>query len=517
MSSALRMAIAAILSTLITAAAAGDTGYAVEGSALCVTCHDFGPQSPVHALMEGSHGLHEDAEAMRDRRGCEDCHGPSAGHAQSPTQVAPGVSFGPRWSATGADQDSACLSCHEIDTAAHWSDAMHMLKGITCVSCHDIHTGGDKVLFESRQAEVCTICHKAQKEGMHGLGGKLDAQPACSSCHNPHDHESAETEMLLNRSAGCRTCHDLVEMASDPAVSEKSTSYHKVMASPERTCVECHGGIAHAPYDSVTAFAHRASSRATITLFSPGQSDSEWLTENHPGSQPLRQGANCQLCHRGEEVNMGRVLANPATTTSRKLDIGFRRAGGDLAITLRWQGKPDDRSVSLMWGTDSDESFRRGGCFAACHNDMQGMSKDRGQGTGKYLWASRSQQQQLGQPAIIKGEGALADLMQAGAYTTLWQVDLPSGEAHAATVLDRVNRASDAPLKAEANFKDGWWRVSITQPLANQSRALLALDPGQRYTFGVAMHGATNPGAAHWVSLPFTLGTAGADTDFVLP
>ncbi|MEZ5566916.1 MAG: hypothetical protein R3E54_00910 [Halioglobus sp.] len=274
------------------------------------------------------------------------------------------------------------------------------------------------------------------------------------------------------------------------------------MASPERTCVECHGGIAHAPYDSVTAFAHRASHHATITLFSPGQSDSEWLTENHPGSQPLRQGANCQLCHRGEEVNMGRALASPATTSSRKVDIGFQRAGGNLAITLRWQGEADDSSVSLMWGTDSDESFRRGGCFAACHDDMQGMSKDRGQATGKYLWASRSQQQRLGQPAIIKDEEALAELMQAGAYAALWQVELTSGEARAATVLDRVKRASDTPLKADASFKDGWWRVSITQPLANQSPALLALDPSQRYTFGVALHGAANPGAAHWYRYP---------------
>ncbi len=508
--------IAALLALFLVPGAVAEEGFAEGGSAQCVSCHDFGPQSPVHALMEGSHGLHEDTDAMRERRGCEDCHGPSGGHATAPTRVAPGVSFGPRWSASGADQDSACLACHEQDTAAHWQDAIHMVKGITCVSCHDIHTGGDKVLFESRQAEVCTMCHKAQKSGMHGLGGKLDAQPACSTCHNPHDHESAKTELLLTRSAGCRSCHDLVAMAADPAVSEKATNYHKVMASPERTCIECHGGITHAAHDAVTAFTPSASNRSTLTLFYPGHADSEWLTENHPGSQPLRQGANCQLCHRGEEESMGAALATQGTIAARTIETSFNLNGESLLLNLRWRGKADDRGVSMMWGPDTDDSFRRGGCFAACHDDMRGMSKDRGQATGKYLLSSRAQREQLGQPAIIKSEEALNDMLRAGAYAVLWQVDLGAGEARAATVLDEVRWTEDTPLKVDTRFSDGWWRVTLTQPLANQSPALLSLGPGQRYTFGLALHGADLPGAAHWVSLPFSLGTSGDDTDFVV-
>mgnify|MGYP003663636535 CR=1 FL=1 len=494
-----------------------DNGFSEEGSALCISCHDFGPQSPVHALMEGSHGLHKDSDAMRERRGCEDCHGPSASHAASPTQVSPGVSFGPRWSASGAEQDSACLACHEQNTAVNWRDAMHMVKGVTCVSCHDIHTGGDKVLFESRQAEVCTMCHKAQKAGIHGLGGKLDAQPACSTCHNPHDHESAKTQMLLTRSAGCRTCHDLVTMANDPTVSEKATNYHKVMASPERTCIECHGGITHADHDAVTAFTPRASHRSTITLFYPGNADSEWLTENHPGSQPLRQGANCQLCHRGDEASMGAALANQATNAARSIDISFSLIDEALLLRLRWRGEPDDSSVSIMWGgTNTDDSFRRGGCFAACHNDMEGMSKDRGQATGKYLWSSRAQRGQLGQPAIVKSEAALREMLQSGAYAILWQVDLSAGEARAASVLDKLRWEAAAPLGSKAIYQDGWWDVTLRQPLDNQSPVLLSLDPVQRYTFGVALHGPGKSGAAHWVSLPFTLGGSGDDTDFVV-
>ncbi|MCB1710871.1 MAG: hypothetical protein KDI10_19365 [Halioglobus sp.] len=38
--------------------------------------------------------------------------------------------------------------------------------------------------------------------------------------------------------------------------------------------------------------------------------------------------------------------------------------------------------------------------------------------------------------------------------------------------------------------------------------------PGGKYTFGVALHGAGNPGGKHWVSLPMTLSFDGDETDF---
>ena len=65
--------------------------------------------------------------------------------------------------------NSACLACHEQNVAAHWKDSLHMLNNLSCVTCHDVHTGGDKVLFPAQQANVCTVCHKTQKKGIHGM------------------------------------------------------------------------------------------------------------------------------------------------------------------------------------------------------------------------------------------------------------------------------------------------------------------------------------------------------------
>ena len=67
---ALLLAAAAIIARADTSAPAGD-------AALCLGCHDFGPDSPVHQVQAGSHGTSDNPEEMLGRRGCQDCHGDS--------------------------------------------------------------------------------------------------------------------------------------------------------------------------------------------------------------------------------------------------------------------------------------------------------------------------------------------------------------------------------------------------------------------------------------------------------
>ena len=476
----------------------------------CVSCHDFGPESPVHNVLAGSHGQSEDGI-----QACENCHGPSESHGNSPTQVSPDVSFGPRWTATIADQDAQCLACHEENTAAHWKDALHMVNDLTCITCHDIHTDVDTVLQDNGQVEVCSVCHKEQKAGIHALTDKTADNPQCSSCHNPHDHESAATAMLANRSEGCIGCHDLVQLAADPQASPKAVSYHKVMTQPDRSCLDCHQGIAHAPADSVNPVLDVSQVSRSIKLFAPGQSDSEWLLTEHPGSQPLRQGKACQQCHRGEEVAMGNVLASNANIdASRDLWVGFSLAGDDLVIDIKWRGEADDQDIAFMWGDGGNDAFARGGCFAACHSDMPGMTRDRGQQTGKYLMVSRSQERRIGQPAMVLEQADLDQLISQGDYAELWRIQLADGgKAEVATVLDEIEWLSTDNLDATANFADGTWSVSIRRN-REAGAPQKTFSASGRYTFGIALHGADNSGGGHWISLPMTLGLDSEDTFF---
>ena len=69
--------------------ALADDKYAAGGAQQCLGCHQFGSEPQVHAMLAGAHGNKADDKAPMAQRGCEDCHGPSARHAQAPTQVSP--------------------------------------------------------------------------------------------------------------------------------------------------------------------------------------------------------------------------------------------------------------------------------------------------------------------------------------------------------------------------------------------------------------------------------------------
>ena len=497
----------ALLAASTAALAQPSAGYSALGAKQCLSCHDFGPESPVHNVLAGSHG---DMEAGR---GCEKCHGPSAAHTKAPTKTSPGVSFGPRWTATSAAQDGQCLACHEDNVAKHWRDTLHMINNLTCVTCHDIHADEDRVLYEKKQAEVCTVCHKAQKQGIHGMQKRASRNPPCTACHNPHRQESARDEMLRNHSSGCSHCHDLVRMADRSSVSDRAKRSHKVMAKPGSTCLKCHEGVAHAPADSVPPMQPTPEATRTITLFYPGIADSDWLLQAHPGSQPLRQGANCQRCHRGEEAAMGESRGGRFTPSSRDIQLSFSQEGDQLHISVTWQGPESDSAISFMWGSQENEAFRRGGCFAACHSDMPGMTRDRGQQRGKYLKVSRAQQQRIGQAAIIRNTAELDQLLLQGEFAEMWRIQLHSTAVERSVVLADAKWQPADLIQINKSYSGGRWSMELKRKMQDTG-AGVNFDSETKYTFGVALNGAENPAGLHWISLPMTLSFGGDDTDF---
>ncbi len=486
--------------TAITAATAGAESEA------CLGCHSDEPGTPIHALLQSGHGSVAQA--------CEACHGPSADHMRRPTIASPDISFGPRWTANTAQQDSQCLGCHQANVASHWSDALHMANNVTCVGCHKLHVEQDPISARGGQLEVCTTCHKTQKTGIHGKQRMVRMNPDCTSCHNPHADQSPAGVMLANDSAGCRRCHNLKVMASSANVSDRAKSFHKVMESGDRTCGDCHKGVAHGDTTAVEPFMPLPMANREVTLFNSGQSDADWLLSSHPGSQPLRQGTNCRQCHRGEEAQMGASLGGPSPT-SLPVQITFSQEQDVLVTRLSWQGTEGDRMVSLMWGFGDYEPLRRGGCWAACHGDMKGMSLDRGKSVPKYLWVSRSQRRQIGQQAILKRDNELEREIAAGNFAELWRIDLrKDGRLKVYTLLDKPRTVKAEGLSASASFSDGRWTAEVRRPLSPAEPLLTAPD-GRIYTFGVALHGEGRKGGDHWVSLPLTLSLDRDDTDFI--
>jgi len=258
-----------------------------------------------------------------------------------------------------------------------------------------------------------------------------------------------------------------------------------------------------------------ASSGRRVTLFYPGQSDSEWLLSEHPGSQPLRQGSSCQQCHRGDEPAMGAALAKgefaPAT---RDINISFSTEASNLVVNIDWSGTGAEQDLALMWGDNGNDELTRAGCFAACHSDMPGMTRDRGQQLDKYLLASRLQERQIGRPPVVKDEAALAALREAGNFAELWRIKLQDPvTVETGVLLAGIDWHQSSLVAGRARFSDGRWQLTLRRPLKSLP-AGLSFAPGRQLTLGIALHGADNPGGKHWISLPMTFATDGINTDF---
>lgn len=493
-------------------AGAVESDYAQTDSKRCASCHQLGDHSPVDTMLASVHGPAQAGTPMNGK-GCEQCHGSSAAHAESPTTIKPGVSFGPTWTDPVAQQNGVCLSCHEKNIAKHWREGRHGQENLTCVSCHDLHSTDTKMTAE-KQLHACTQCHKVQKQGMHHLGKDLEKGLGCATCHNPHANPKPVVSLLQNRSEGCRTCHDLKAMQASVDVSEKAKIYHKAMARVDRTCIDCHRLAAHVAMDEITP--PQTAAKNVVTLFAPGQANYDWIISDHPGAQPFRQGRNCSQCHGGEQAEMGKKLAPKRALSSvdARLDFAVLKQQQLLQVTVRWQGSVDDGSVALMLDDGSDQQFTHAGCWAACHNDLPGQEKNRGQAITKYLGAALKQQRSVGRYAIYHDDATLQGMLAEGHYVELWRAQLAGGKLTATRSYEVLSArsADDKPvISARASYANGEWTVVFSKPLQGSGKAIVS---GREYTFGVAIHGAGDEKSAHWVSLPMTFGLNLSDVDF---
>jgi hypothetical protein len=107
-------------------------------------------------------------------------------------------------------------------------------------------------------------------------------------------------------------------------------------------------------------------------------------------------------------------------------------------------------------------------------------------------------------------------MMADGRFVVLWRIQLNSGTAEAATLLDDLHWQPHAPVRASTSYRNGRWTVKIRRDISHRPEHLVQFDPEDKFTFAIALHGADNPGAEHWVSLPLSFSYDGEDTDFTV-
>jgi cytochrome c-type protein NapC len=133
-----------------------------------------------------------------------------------------------------------CTSCHEmhdnvyqeLQRTVHFSNRSGVRA--TCPDCHVPHDWTDKIARKMQ----------ASKEVWAKIFGTIDTRQKFQS----HRLELAEHEWVrlkANNSLECRNCHSSVAMDFTKQTRRAAAIHAKFLVTGEKTCIDCHKGIAH--------------------------------------------------------------------------------------------------------------------------------------------------------------------------------------------------------------------------------------------------------------------------------
>jgi len=289
-----------------------------------------------------------------------------------------------------------------------------------------------------------------------------------------------------------------------------------------------------------------------IELFYPAQASWEWsLTpDDMSGATKFRQeGKSCFDCHEGEEKGMGDHLVSgkpreftpkgkpafekpsiePTPIAGKPGSISamvkFANDGTNLYVHLDVKDgtQPDARQdpaaatkVTVMFSTASTADVARGGCFAACHDDMTGMASAAGAKRTHYLAATHAKLTRQGAGDTLKSDADLAKLKGDGYFLEDWQARINPGQPPktASYVVFAKREDASLPVTADATPASGGWSVTLSSKLA-PGGGFIGFVPGTTYRVAFSVHDGHTAGRFHYIYLERTLAIDSGNADFV--
>ena len=133
-----------------------------------------------------------------------------------------------------------CISCHEMENnvyeelkaTIHFSNRSGVRA--TCPDCHVPHKWSDKIARKMQ----------ASKEVWGKLFGTINTRDKFVA-HRRRLAQNEWTRLKANDSLECRNCHNF-EYMDFTEQSERAAKQHSTtLAKGEKTCIDCHKGIAH--------------------------------------------------------------------------------------------------------------------------------------------------------------------------------------------------------------------------------------------------------------------------------
>ena len=274
-----------------------------------------------------------------------------------------------------------------------------------------------------------------------------------------------------------------------------------------------------------------------VTLLFPAQSSYEWVLtpSEHSGGFKIREGKNCHECHIGEEDTMGTLLASGKKNEPKpiagkpgfvKASVKFAHDDKNMYVHLEFApgNQPDakmdaanETKVTMILNDGGVPESNRFGCWAACHDDAEGMASG---GTGertKYLLKTHAKVTRQGGGDELKPADELAKLRASGYELEYWQARLNPGAkavGAAGTIFDKREELKTPAVTADATFAGGVWSVTLARPLV-AGAPYKDLVPGKTYTVGFAIHAGHTAHRFHYVSFERTMVLDQGAGDFV--
>ncbi|EGQ8389577.1 TPA: NapC/NirT family cytochrome c [Vibrio cholerae] len=135
------------------------------------------------------------------------------------------------------NSEEFCSGCHapivaEIQETIHYSNRSGVRA--ICSDCHVPHEWTDKIVRKVQ----------ASKELLAHFIGTIDT-PEKFQARRAHLAEREWARLKKNDSLECRNCHQFNYMDFSEQSSRAAKQHSTALASGEKTCVDCHKGIAH--------------------------------------------------------------------------------------------------------------------------------------------------------------------------------------------------------------------------------------------------------------------------------
>ena len=133
-----------------------------------------------------------------------------------------------------------CISCHEMEnnvyeelkTTIHFSNRSGVRA--TCPDCHVPHKWTDKIARKMQ----------ASKEVWGTIFGTIDTREKFLA-HRKTLAQNEWTRLKANDSLECRNCHNFDYMDFTEQSERAAKQHSDTLATGEKTCIDCHKGIAH--------------------------------------------------------------------------------------------------------------------------------------------------------------------------------------------------------------------------------------------------------------------------------